>query len=455
MKRSQAKAATRRLIFLAVCWVAFSGCSGSSEKTTRPAPLSPMHWPQFRGPDGNAVVAGTAPISWDEATSDGIKWKSPVPLQGASTPVVCGNKVFLTGATSTSREVYCFDATTGELLWERQVSTTSSPVQSAVYDGGSENITYAANSVAMDGVNVYAIFGNGDIAAFDHTGGSVWTRSLGLPNINWGYSTSLIERGNHLFVQFDQLSSVDGETGDTISESKLMALKKSNGSVVWEKDYLSRPVGPSLSSPIIINADGKDQLITCSRGFDEISGVGPDVFSFNPLTGEEYWRCAALGEADDIVSCPVFVDGKVVVVGVDGIRAIDPTGSGDVSATHIAWTLTGAAACDGSSCVGLGKDLFAVNGSTGQVRCINMDNGSVRWTHSTASGQIWASPIIVGDSVFLLSRNGTMNIFRNNAGAVEVIGTCAILDNYCSASPAYANGCVFFRSLDNLYCVGD
>ncbi len=170
-----------------------------------------MQWPRFRGPGGAGVSAYTnIPTSWNGKTGEGILWKTAVPLKGHNSPVVWGDKVFLSGADPNTRQVFCFDAQSGQLLWKGDVPTVPLP-------GGEkfeimEDTGYAAPTVATDGRRVYAIFPTGDVAGFDFNGKRLWHKSLGRPDSSYGYVSSLETYENRVLIEYDQGDGKDGKS---------------------------------------------------------------------------------------------------------------------------------------------------------------------------------------------------------------------------------------------------
>jgi outer membrane protein assembly factor BamB len=414
--------------------------------------LTPLtrDWAGFRGTEdqdpGPGVVTGTYPTEWDEDTLFNIAWGGPVsiPLPGASSPVVCGDRIFLTGADGTTREVYCFSTTDGSLLWQKGVAPSGSQTQTVAQDFR----CYAVPTVAMDGTRVFALFGNGDIACFDYNGNQKWAKSLGLPDITYGHSSSLTLYGTLLIVQLDQAN------GNT----KLLALRTSDGGTSWQKTVANRPVTKSWSTPIIINVAGSDQLVT--RGGDAGSD---ELIAYNPVTGG-----AALWTADletayaDMASSPVYVDGKVMVVaslgGQVAVKAFDPTGTGTLSAS---WTSAFTPSVDDCpSPVGSSGKLYFVTG-TGDAQCINTANGSSLWAAPQALGaSFYASPALVNDLVYALAQSGTMHIFKDVTGTYTPTGGTRSLTTATDfwPSPAFVNGCIYIRGADGsgndyLYCI--
>ena len=147
-------------------------------------------WPRFRGPGGLGISAYTnVPDAWDAASGKGIVWKTPVPLPGNNSPVVWGKRVFLSGADKHRREVYCFDADSGKLVWRQNVPGT--PQSTAKPPEVTDDTGYAAPTTATDGRRVFAIFANGDLAAFDVSGKPAWAKSLGIPENSYGHASSL------------------------------------------------------------------------------------------------------------------------------------------------------------------------------------------------------------------------------------------------------------------------
>ena len=172
---------------------ALAPAPAAAPATTAPAwparTLVLQNWPCFRGPQGDGIVADTnLSLSWDVKTGAGIAWQAPGALSGKSSPVVWGNRVFVTGADAQNRRVACYDAGTGRRLWEKAIP--GSPGNAAGIPKVSEDSGYAAPTPATDGTRVYAIFANGDIAAFDFAGNAVWSRNLGLPESQYGYAAS-------------------------------------------------------------------------------------------------------------------------------------------------------------------------------------------------------------------------------------------------------------------------
>ena len=160
------------------------------------------NWPRFRGPDGNGFSPrATAPVAWDETVKSGVLWKVPIAQPGFNSPIVWGNRIFISGGSPEKREVYCYDATAGELVWARAVENL--PGSPAKLPDLSESAGYAAPTMATDGRLVYAIFANGDLAAVNFHGTLAWAKNLGLPQNPYGHAASLAVWRDKLIVQLD------------------------------------------------------------------------------------------------------------------------------------------------------------------------------------------------------------------------------------------------------------
>ena len=385
------------------------------------------NWPRFRGPGGRGISAYTnVPANWNGKTGEGILWKTPMPLPGKNSPVVWGNRIFLTGATKDKRQVYCFDADSGGLLWQRDV--TNVPGSVAKPPKVSEDTGYAAPTAVADGQRVYAIFANGDLICFDFDGKRLWAMNLGLPENMYGHATSLTMWGRLLLVKFDQ-----GRSGD--EKSEIIALDALTGREVWSK---SRPVPSSWSSPIVINAAGRDQLITCGN---------PWVISYNPADGTELWRAKCLD--GDVAPCPIFAGEMVFAVNTGAVlAAIRPDGAGDVTKTHIAWTAEDGLP-DISSPVSDGKLLWLME-TYGTLTCYDAQTGKVIWENDLDM-ELNASPSLVGERVYLNSIDG-VTIIIEAARKYKEITRCE-LGEKVYASPAFMDGRIYIRGEKHLFCI--
>jgi formylglycine-generating enzyme required for sulfatase activity/outer membrane protein assembly factor BamB len=439
--------------------------SGRSESIKRSGPIansadSPSKeeyaksWPRFRGPDGSGISAyANVPVAWNGQTGDGIAWKSPVPLEGKGSPVVWKDRVFLSGADEQSREVFCFDAANdGKLLWRQKVpgtqASTARPPK-VLKDTG-----YAASTVATDGRRVFAIFANGDVAAFEFDGTLAWARSLGMPENPYGHASSPATWRNLLLIQFDQGSAKAGL-------SSLMALDVASGSTAWQSP---RPAPSSWPTPIVIENKGREMVITCGD---------PWVIAYSPADGKEIWRADCL--RGDIGPSPVFADGIVYAVnqspsmsaiGAEGAgnvgkqrrarksppgeSAIGADGQADAGKSNVLWTADDNLP-DTCSPLATRQYVFLLT-SHGMLACYDAKSGKKLWEKQFA-GDFKSSPGMAGNLVYLVNVKGTAWVVEPGPSDCKLVGT-ASLGEGCVSSPAFQDGRIYLRGEHNLFAIG-
>ena len=408
-------------------WVSFSR-GGDGESAFASAEERQQQWPRFRGPGGAGLSAYTnIPTSWNAKTGEGIGWKTPVPLKGHSSPVVWGDRVFLSGADPNARKVYCFDSKSGQLLWTGDVPTVPLP-NGEVFEIG-EDTGYACPTVATDGRRVYAMFPTGDVAGFDFNGKRLWHKSLGRPDNGYGYASSLETFQKLVLIDYDQSDGKDGK-------SRFYALDGITGKVAWEA---KRDLPSTWTTPIVVDVAGQPQLITVAD---------PNVVSYNPATGKELWRAKCVG--GDLAPSPIYAGGLVLATQpYSQLVALKPTGQGNVTKTHIAWKAEDGVP-DICSPVSDGTYVYLLD-TEGLVTCYKLEDGKKIYEHELKD-QCRASPSIVGDRLYILSLKGVMHI--GQAGpAYKELGKCE-LGEECFASPAFADGRIYIRGVKNLYCIG-
>ncbi|MCD6304424.1 MAG: PQQ-like beta-propeller repeat protein, partial [Planctomycetes bacterium] len=341
-------------------------------------------WPWFRGPAGGVSAYSDVPVEWDANASrtKNILWKAPVALPGKSSPVVWGGRVFLTGATMHRREVFCYDAATGRLLWKRRVEDVpNSPAQpKPAY----EETGYAAPTPACDDRRVFALFANGDLACFDHDGRRLWARSLGQPKNQYSHGSSLVMYRNLLLVLWDQ-----GSVEDYMS--KLYAFDAATGRLAWER---RRPVGSSWATPLLYYWQGRPRLV---------ASANPWVIAYDPASGGETWRAKCM-EGADAASSPVYADGMVYAVSAETkLYAIRCGGTGDVTASHVAWSADEGLP-DLTSPLTDGRHVWLLE-TAGLLTCYDAKDGRKCYQHELERS-FHASPSLAGGRLYLVDLKG-------------------------------------------------
>lgn len=389
------------------------------------AKAEPGTWPGFRGPAGRGVCSYTnLPLAWDGQSGAGVKWKVPVPLPGRSSPIVWGNRVFLTGATRDKREVYCYDIATGKLLWQSAVDAGAVGNVDVMEDTG-----HAASTPVTDGTNVYAVFANGDVAALGFCAEKRWSVNLGLPANRYGFASSPVICGHMLVIQFDNNAEQGGK-------SELIALDKAGGAEIWR---VERPVADSWPSPVVIETGTSTQLITAANEW---------IIAYDSGAGAERWRFACHGS--DTAPSPLFAGGLVIApVANDQVYALRPDRQGEVAQDGAAWTSSDGVN-DVPSPVAHGGLVFLLRVG-GTIACLEVNSGKKIWDHELGE-EFYASPVIAGDRLYLTARSGAVLILR--AGPKhEELGRAG-LGEPSDCTPAFAPGMIIMRGASSLFCIG-
>ena len=388
------------------------------------------NWPRFRGAGGTGIIADiNVPQKWDGKTEQGILWKTELPLPGKSSPIVWNDRIFLSGADPNQQHIYCFDTVTGSILWTGDVNVPPLKSDQKPLKLG-DDVTYAPSTMTTDGQRVYAIFPTGMVGSFDLAGRKIWEKDLGRPDNMYGYACSLLMFQNLLLVQFDQGTEEE-------PKSEMLAIDGSTGNFAWRK---KRPVGSSWATPIVINHQGKYQLITLGN---------PLVIAYNPADGMELWRAKCL--SGDIAASPIYANGLVFAIEPDKrLNAIRPDGKGDVTKTHIVWSVEVTTPSIASP-LSNGKSIFLLMGDL-SLGCFNASDGAGLWQKDM--GKFFqASPSLAADKLYLLNEKGEMFIVEAGTEYKELAKNQ--LGEDCFASPAFVNGRIYIRSEKHLFCIGE
>ena len=383
------------------------------------------NWPHFRGPFGNGLSLSTKlPANFEAAN---LIWKTDVPSAGFNSPIVWGNRIFMSAGDATVREVFCFNTENGELLWRKPAQGPNAKANDISVP---EATGYASSSMATDGRRVYAIFANYDLAAFNFDGQQLWSKNFGKPQNQHGHAASLVTWQDRVIVQLDQ-----GHEDDHLS--KLYALDGKTGAIVWQR---SRPVDESWASPIIVEANGKQQIITAAA---------PWVIAYAATNGAEIWRFNGLH--GEVTSSPSFGGGNVYAISAyENLLAIRPDGSGDVTKTHQAWTSEDNAP-DISSPAATHELVFVLS-TPGLLTCHDTRTGEKVWEHDFKT-EFFASPTIADGRVYLFSTGGTAVVIEAERQFQELAR--AELNEKISASPALVQNRIFIRGHKHLFCFGN
>jgi outer membrane protein assembly factor BamB len=389
-------------------------------------------WPGFRGVRGTGVsTEKNLPVQW--STKDNIAWKTKLPGPGSSSPIVVGDKVFVTCYTGLPdetlvRHLLCLDRAKGTVLWQKDLRAK---VPEFPYKGYMTEHGYASSTPVSDGTNVYVFFGKSGVYAFDLKGNALWQKDVGEKTHMWGSASSPVLYKDLLIVNAD------------IESGSLIAFNKKSGSEVWRK-----PIGDnSWSTPILVDVPGgKTELVVSMP--DVVKGIDPE-------TGDTLWQCKGIPKFS--TSSPVAQGGVVYVTGGGGPFpavgfAIRAGGRGDVGKTHEVWNKgigTGI-----SSAAVAGKYLFAMD--QGKLACFSVDKGQLV-TAKTADlkGMQYGSPVVADGKLYYVTRNGTTYVFGAD-DKMQPLGENHVEeeDARFDAGVVVAEGQLLVRSTGYLYCIG-
>lgn len=405
-------------------------------------------WPQFRGPGGRGIGMSAVPFEWSD--SQHVRWKTPLPGPGSSSPVVCGDNAFVTcysgyGASGTpggdqaglARHLICINRGDGTIRWQRSIAAE---LPEDTYEGFLTEHGYASSTPVTDGDTVVAFFGKSGVIAFDVDGTERWRAAVGKESSNrrWGSAASPILVGDTVIVNAAEESQ------------SIRGLDLRTGRERW------RAEGSALEL-----AYGTPGVVTLADGVQEVVVAMPEeVWGLDPATGKLRWH-ATHGLTGN-VSPSIVVDGDIVYV-FGGFRsagsfAIRAGGKGDVTKSHIVWT-SRTSSYVATPLVHEGH-LYWID-DRGQAFCASTRDGTQvyrsRVEGMAAGGRpVYASPVLADGRIYVVSRwSGTFVLPAKPRFEILACNRFASDDSDFSGTPAIADGCLFLRSGKFLFCVTD
>ena len=421
-------------------------------------------WPSFRGPNASGVADGQQlPERWNGQTGENILWRTPIPGLAHSSPIVWGDRVFVTSAISSkpnasfkpglygdgdasddrSRHkwaLYAIDKRTGRMVWER-VAFEGEP-------GNKRHIksTYASATPATDGRIVVAWFGSQGVYAYDVNGTPLWKADLGrvdmgaydIPSYEWGPASSPIIWNGLVLLQCD-----------TQADSFVLALDAATGRTAWKTD---RQELPSWGTPTVISSGGRDQVVTNAANY---------IRGYDARTGEELWR---LGGSSKITApTPILADGFIIVASgrrpERPIFAVRPDASGDLtldkertSSNGVAWSKTARGPYMPTPLAYNGI-LYVLN-NDGIFDAYEAETGKeiYRQRLDPVGSGFSASPVAADGRLYLSNEDGEMLVVA--AGREFRLISTNPMGELLMATPALSNGVLYVRSASSLFAVG-
>jgi outer membrane protein assembly factor BamB len=393
------------------------------------------NWPSWRGLHANGISdERTLPLTW--SVTQNIRWKVPLPEPGNSTPVVWGDRIFLTQSLDKGkrRALIAYRRADGKKLWQQEVPCKTEETTA------SQNPPCSASPVT-DGAAIYAHFASAGVIACDLDGKRLWHRDLGPVLHQFGNGPSPI-----LFK--DLLLVFHGPGTPTF----LIALDKHTGKTVWQKQEtaINSNLFGSWSTPVVLRLEGHDELILPLPG-ERIGGDG-EVKAYDPATGKERWRCRGLG--NEIYASPVVSPGGDLVLAISGhsgpLMAVRPGGKGDVTNTHRLWRTAG----KNPQRVGTGvihDGRLYLADAPGFVECLEAQTGKVLWKERVG-GNLWGSMLLAGGKLYVTSLEGETLVLE--AGPKFRLLARNAIQEPTYAALAVSDGELFLRTWGHLYRIG-
>ena len=408
-------------------------------------------WARWRGPTGTGVShTADPPLHWDETKN--IRWKTAIPGLGHSTPVLWGDRLFLTTALAQGEKLpvrhehaegahdnmepdqsiqfmaLAIDRQDGKILWQRTLHDEQP------HEGTHTTGSWASNSPAVDGEHLFVSFGSRGFHCLDHQGRVVWHRDLGDMQSRHGHGegSSPALHGDRLVLNWDHQG-----------QSFVTALDKKTGQTLWRRD---RDEITSWSTPLIVEHRGKAQVIIAATGA---------VRSYDLATGEPIWTCRGLSR--NVCASPVAADGCVYVtnnydwpammaIRLDGAR-------GDITESDaVLWTLKRYTPYVPSPLL-YGSRLYFIRQMHPYLSCVDVKTGKFIWESQRLPSvrMIFASPVGAAGRLYVTGRNGITLVIKNN-DPFEILETNALADSF-SASPILDGQALYLRGEHFLYCI--
>jgi putative pyrroloquinoline-quinone binding quinoprotein/putative pyrroloquinoline-quinone-binding quinoprotein len=427
------------------------------------ASLSAQQWPSFRGPNAAGVADGRPTATkWNVSTGENVVWKTPVPGVAVSSPIVWGDRVFISTAVSSDPNqgirtglygdvepvsdqskhtwrLIALDKKTGKVVWDR-----------VAHEGNPKTKRHPKSSQASptpvtDGRHVVVSFGSEGLYAYDFDGKELWKQDLGVlnagwffdPDYEWGVGSSPIIYKNMVIVQCDIQKN-----------SFLAAFDVETGKPAWRTN---RDEIPSWSTPTIFESNGHAELVTQATTFTR---------GYDPNSGKELWRLS--GNSEIAIPTPIVGPGFVIVTngyrGVQPIYAIKPGASGDITlkgeetkSDYIAWSTKRGGPYIPTPVI-YGEQLYTLN--NGVLTSYNVTTGERIYQERLggSGGAFSASPIAADGKLYLSSEDG--DVFVVKAGPKYELLAKNSIGEVIMATPAVSDGLLIVRGLKNVYAIG-
>src|SRR6266498_2665340 len=399
------------------------------------------NWPAWRGPQGTGVCSEkNLPLHW--STNENVRWRVPLPERGNSTPIVWGQRVFVTQAIEKDgrRTLLCFDRADGKRLWQQGPTY---PEKELTHETNPQS----SSSPVTDGERVIAWFGSAGLFCYDKSGRELWHRDLGPQRHIWGSGSSPVLHGNLCVLNF-------GPGARTF----LIAVDKTTGQDIWKVDEPGGDSGEkksgqdkpqwigSWSTPVFIQAGGREELVL---------SWPKRVAAFEPKSGKELWTCSGLNPL--AYTSPLFDGKKEIVVAMGGFNgmalAVKAGGSGDATESRRLWPHPKTKQRIGSGVIHDGH-IYILN-DPGVAECFELETGKLVWEERLKGpaprSDNWSSMVLADGKLYAINQGGDAFVLKASP-KFEVLATNSLGETTLPSRPS-SDGDLFLRTHQALWCI--
>jgi outer membrane protein assembly factor BamB len=396
------------------------------------------NWPRFRGPNGTGISTDNkVPVKW--SARDGILWKTALPGTGHSSPIVWGERVFLQSANGKERLLLCLDTNKGKILWSKAVPGKVAHTH--------RFNTLASSTPATDGDRVYAVFWDGTsvgLYAYDFKGNLVWQQDLGRFTSQHGPGFSPIVHNGKVIVNNDQDGSAVVQAFEAKTGKKAWSATRTAFRACYSTPFL---LSQALTT---VTPDPKAQLIVTSTA---------GITAYDPANGKEIWKFtwSFPGMALRTVGSSVAADGMVFAASGDGsglrsMIGVRAGGKGDITRGNPVWNREKDRDTPYvPTLLAWGGHLYATR-DDGFALCYSAKTGKELW-RARLGASVSASPILIDGKVYAVDEKGTVHVFEASPAGYKSLGRNPLGETVYS-TPAVANGQLYIRGKNHLYCIG-
>ncbi|HET8549406.1 MAG TPA: PQQ-binding-like beta-propeller repeat protein [Bryobacteraceae bacterium] len=419
-------------------------------------------WPQFRGPDASGIGTGTPPLEWSGESGKNVLWKTEIPGLGHSSPVIWGDRIFLTSAVPESGDaslkvglygditpvesegvhafnLYCIDRKTGKIVWQRTAARAKPEIKRH------PKSTHANPTPATDGKHVVAFFGSDGLFTYDMNGKLLWQKDFGLldagffmlPGAQWGFASSPVIREGKLII-----------LADVQKDSFLAAFDVDTGRQLWRTARNDVPTwGTPAVAPYTAGGAKREQIVV--NGWKHIGG-------YDFATGKELWKME--GGGDIPVPTPVYQDGVIVITNAHGlgrpVYAVRTDAEGDItkSKAGIVWSQDRSGNYMQTPLLlgGLAYLCF----DNGVLTVFDLKSGERQYQQRLGAGTSGysSSPVTAGDRLYITNEEGKTFVLAT--GREYKLLAENELGETVMATPAIADGVLYIRGRKHLFAIG-